>query len=78
MSEYRGRLDPLRGSAEKMAIVRRRGAPLHLQGVAVVRRDTPAVGVLEPAQIAPALTSREFGAPTRCHSTLVGLFARRP
>ena len=55
MGEHRGRLDPLGGGAEKMAIVRRRGAPLHLQGVAVVRRDAPAVGMLEPAQIAPAL-----------------------
>jgi hypothetical protein len=38
VGKHRGRLDPLGGGAEKMAIVRRRGAPLHLQGIAIVRR----------------------------------------
>jgi hypothetical protein len=49
MGEHRGRLDPLGGGAEEMAIVRRRRAPLYLEGVAVVRRDAPAVGMLEAA-----------------------------
>jgi hypothetical protein len=61
VGEHRGGLDPRGGFAEIVAVVRGRGAPLHLHDVAVVGRDAPAVGVLEPAEVAPALDEQRVG-----------------
>src|SRR5690606_20859476 len=61
VGEHGRGLDPRGGGTEMVTVVRRRGALLHLHPVAVVGGDAPAVGVLEPAEIAPALGEQRVG-----------------
>ena len=55
MSQYRGGLDPRGGRTEVVTVVRRRRPALDAHILAVVGGDAPAVGMLEAAEIAPAL-----------------------
>ena len=72
MSQHRGGLDP-RGGRTIVTVVRRRRPALDAHIVAIIGGDAPTIGVLEAAEIAPALDEQRVG---RLHQVPVDLVGR--